>query len=81
MELQETKTTKEDVEFLLWSFRDYHSPDGTFDPWFTLMEINRQFQWSDIHKVRLRRWLREWVKDGKVETEKQDDGQVWRWLF
>lgn len=73
---QDTQTTKEDVATLLENFVDYENPDGKFDPWFTLNEINQQFAWVDIDSQTLFSWLDELEAEGKV----QHVGEKWRWV-
>lgn len=74
-----SQTTKFDVEVLLKNFEDYVNPDGEHDPWFTLDEINQQFAWEDIPKLKLRKWLREMEKAGDVVSQREGLHKVYRW--
>lgn len=76
-----SETTKQEVVDLLENFKDYVNSDGVEDPWFTLDEINQQFAWDDIPHNVLRRWLKELVAEGNVESRRvKVFWREWRWL-
>lgn len=70
------QTTKLHVQALLENFAEYVNPEGQWDPWFELGEINQQFALEDVSEDQLYSWLQDFVDEGLVEQGPEG----YRWL-